>query len=73
MLWVKGEVTPLPLIQAVLLPSIICAATAVGIAAGQITLQGSTSFAASNRAQSDTPRGSNLVFATGVAGLLAVW
>jgi Na+/H+ antiporter NhaD/arsenite permease-like protein len=72
MLWVKGEVTPLPLIQAVLLPSIVCAASAAGIAAGQFTLGGSTTFAASETQRSKTPRGSNLVFATGVAGLLAV-
>ena len=72
MLWVKGEVTPLPLIRAVLLPSIMCAATAVGITAAQFTLQGSTSFAASAGDKTQTPRGSNLVFVTGVAGLLAV-
>jgi Na+/H+ antiporter NhaD/arsenite permease-like protein len=70
MLWMGGEITVMPLIKNVFLPSLACV---TGATAWQLaTLSGPTNFEAPAVSKGETPRGSSLVAAVGLGGLLFV-
>jgi len=70
MLWMGGEITVQPLITNVFLPSFVCVWGAMGWQLATVT--GPSSFEAPKKEAGKTPRGSNLVTAVGLGGLVFV-